>query len=370
MRTVEPNVESRGAEIDIAASPAGLTEPSSEVIAVPTCPDGGANLSSLSGKLSVGLSLAQNPAVGSVGGACRRWRCVLKMRLLKDRSTAGAMFTLLIVVNSFLFLLAAGLLLKAKPILDKQPLLRLLSGSSWHPMKGAFGFFPFIVGTLEVTACAMLIAVPIALLSAVYLSEYAGKRLRSIVCPLIDVLAGIPSVIFGLCGVIVVVPFVRFIGTLTGSQTTGYSLLAGAIILAIMVLPVIVCISTELLRSIRSEARETALSLGTTRWEMVKFVLLKIARRGIVASIVLGFARAFGETMAVLMVVGNVVKVPRSLFDSAYTLPALIANNYGEVMSIPMYDSALMLAALILLFVVAAFNFTAHLTLSRMERRA
>jgi phosphate transport system permease protein len=300
----------------------------------------------------------------------REWRGVLKLRVFKDRMTAGSMFTLLIVVNSFLFLLAAGLLLKAKPILEEQPLMRLLFSSSWHPMKGAFGFYSFIVGTLEVTVCAMIIAVPIAVLSAIYLSEYAGKRLRRFVCPLIDVLAGIPSVIFGLCGVIAVVPFVRLVGGLMGSETTGYSLLSGGVILAIMVLPVIVCISTEVLRSIQSEAREVTLSLGTTRWEMVKFVLLKIACRGIVASIVLGFARAFGETMAVLMVIGNVVKVPRSLFDSAYTLPALIANNYGEVMSIPMYDSALMLAALILLFVVAAFNFTAHLTLSRMERRA
>jgi phosphate transport system permease protein len=366
MRTIEPNVESVTAEIDIPASLVGAAELPPRVIDMPTHPAGEAN----AGGLCVGMLLHSRPAGGPAEKTYRQWRGVLKTRLFKDRSTAGSMFTLLIVVNSFLFLLAAGLLLKAKPILEKQPLLLLLSGSSWHPMKGAFGFFPFIVGTLEVTACAMLIAVPIAILSAIYLSEYAGKRLRSMVCPLIDVLAGIPSVIFGLCGVIVVVPFVRFIGTLTGSQTTGYSLLAGGIILAVMVLPVTVCISTEVLRSIRSEARETALSLGTTRWEMVKFVLLKIARRGIVASIVLGFARAFGETMAVLMVVGNVVKVPRSLFDPAYTLPALIANNYGEVMSIPMYDSALMFAALILLFVVAAFNFTAHLTLSRMDRKA
>jgi phosphate transport system permease protein len=102
---------------------------------------------------------------------------------------------------------------------------------------------------------------------------------------------------------------------------------------------------------------------------MVKFVLLKIARRGIIASIVLGFARAFGETMAVLMVIGNMVKVPRSLFDSAYTLPALIANNYGVMMSIPLYDSALMLAALVLLFIVTGFNLSAHLALLHMGRR-
>jgi phosphate transport system permease protein len=362
MRTVEKNAEMGTDAVATAAVEIAAIETTSRAQATEAI--------GLVAPRAGGLVFQPGAAGREAASAHRERRGVLKRRLFKDKLTAGSMLTLLIVVNSFLFLLVAGLLLKAKPILEEQPLMRLLFNSSWHPTKGAFGFFPFIVGTLEVTVCAMLIAVPVALLSAIYLSEYAGKRVRRFVCPLIDVLAGIPSVIFGLCGVIVVVPLVRFIGGLTGSETTGYSLLSGGVILAVMVLPVIVCISTEVLRSIQGEAREVALSLGTTRWEMVKFVLLKIARRGIIASIVLGFARAFGETMAVLMVIGNVVKVPRSLFDSAYTLPSLIANNYGEVMSIPMYDSALMFAALILLFVVAAFNFTAHVTLSRMERRA
>ena len=294
---------------------------------------------------------------------------VKKRRFLKDTLSAGSMYTLLVVVNSIFFLLLVGLVVKAMPILKRSSLFALLFSSSWHPSKGMFGFFPFIVGTLEVTACAMVIAIPLALLSAIYLAEYAGKTLRRVICPFIDILAGIPSVIFGLCGVVAVVPFVRALAGLLGVKASGYSLLAGGIVLAIMVFPVIVSISTEVLRSIPADAREITLSLGTTKWEMVKFVLLKIARRGIIASIVLGFARAFGETMAVLMVIGNMVKVPRSLFDSAYTLPALIANNYGEMMSIPLYDSALMLAALVLLFIVTGFNLSAHLALLHMGRR-
>jgi len=119
-----------------------------------------------------------------------------------------------------------------------------------------------------------------------------------------------------------------------------------------------------------AEATEASLALGATRWETVKYVVLRGALRGIMAAIVLGFARAFGETMAVLMVVGNVPQVPTSLFDAAYPLPALIANNYGEMMSIPMYDSALMLAALILLLVVAGFTLAAHLVLQQVERRS
>jgi phosphate transport system permease protein len=215
----------------------------------------------------------------------------------------------------------------------------------------------------------MAIAVPICLLSSIYLSEYASRRVRDVIRPVIDILAGIPSVIFGLWGVIVIVPFVRRFGEMLGVHTTGYSLLAGGIILAIMVVPIIISVSMEVMRTVQAEARETCLSLGSTKWEMVKCVVLGGAVRGIVAAVVLGFARAFGETIAVLMVVGNVAKVPDSLFAPAYPLAALIANNYGEMMSVPMYDSALMLAALILLLVVAGFNMAAHYTLWRLRRR-
>jgi phosphate transport system permease protein len=153
------------------------------------------------------------------------------------------------------------------------------------------------------------------------------------------------------------------------TQTTGYSLLAGGIILAIMVSPIIISVSVEVLRTVPIQARETALALGTTKWEAIKHVVLRSALHGIFSAIVLGFARAFGETIAVLMIVGNVPKVPKSIFDPAYPLPALLANNYGEMMSIPLYNSALLLSALILLLVVSGFNITAHLTLMRIERR-
>jgi phosphate transport system permease protein len=276
----------------------------------------------------------------------------------------------LAVVNSLLVFLVIGLLAKARPILGRISIFDLLLSSSWHPLKAQFGFFPFIIGTLAVTAMAMILAIPICLLSAIYLSEYAHHRLREVVRPIIDLLAGIPSVIYGFWGVIVVVPLVRALGHAVGSPTTGYSLLSGGIILAIMVFPIIISVSTDVLQSVPAEATEASLALGATRWETVKHVILRSALRGLMAAIVLGFARAFGETMAVLMVVGNVPQVPTSLFDAAYPLPALIANNYGEMMSIPLYDSALMFAALILLLLVAGFNLGAHLFLLRVERRA
>jgi phosphate transport system permease protein len=294
----------------------------------------------------------------------------MQWRRIKDSLATKSMRLALGLTNSLLFFLALGLFLKARPILSRESVLSLMFSSSWHPLRGEFGFFPFIVGTLAATGIAMLLAIPVCLLSAIYLSEYAHRRVRDLVRPIIDLLAGIPSVIYGFWGVIVIVPLVRAMGRALGSPTTGYSLLSGGIILAIMVFPIIISVSTDVLRSVPAEATEASMALGATRWETVKHVVLRSASRGIVAAIVLGFARAFGETMAVLMVIGNVPQVPTSLFDPAYPLPALIANNYGEMMSIPLYDSALMLAALVLLLVVAVFNLAAHLALQRVERRS
>ena len=291
-----------------------------------------------------------------------RWRRAI------DFTAAGLMRLVVAFANSLALLVALGLVLKARPILAQKSLLHLLFSSTWHPLQGNFGFYPFIIGTLEVTAMAMLLAVPLCILSAIYLSEYAPRRIREWVGPVIDLLAGIPSVVYGLWGVIAIVPLVRALGQALGFATTGYSLLAGAIILAIMVFPIIISVSIEVLRAVPDEARETALALGATKWETVKHVVLRSGLRGILAAVVLGFARASGETMAVLMVVGNVPRIPASIFAPAYPLPALIANNYGEMMSIPLYDSALLLAALVLLLVIAGLNLVARLALRRIER--
>jgi phosphate transport system permease protein len=290
-------------------------------------------------------------------------------RQITDRIAGKSMLFIVAFANSIVLLIALVLFIKSIPILSKKSIFHLLLSSTWHPLKGEYGFYPFIIGTLEVTAIAMILAVPVCLLSAIYLSEYAHRFFRDIARVVIDIMAAIPSVIYGLFGVIVVVPFVRALGKAFDIPTTGYSLLAGGIILAIMVSPIIISVSMEVLRTVPVQARETALALGTTRWEAIKHVVLRNGLHGILSAIVLGFARAFGETIAVLMIVGNVPKIPRSIFDPAYPLPALLANNYGEMMSIPLYNSALLLSALILLLIVSAFNITAHLTLMRIERR-
>jgi phosphate transport system permease protein len=167
----------------------------------------------------------------------------------------------------------------------------------------------------------------------------------------------------------VIVPLIKnHVGPAFGSQTTGYCVLAGGIVLAIMIFPIIIHVSVEVFRSVPYETSEASLALGATRWQTVKHVLLRKAAPGVIAAVVLGLSRAFGETMAVLMVAGNVAKVPGSIFDPAYPLPALIANNYGEMLSVPLYDSALLLASLILMLVVVLFNVASRLVLIRVER--
>jgi phosphate transport system permease protein len=292
------------------------------------------------------------------------------------------MGVLAVLAMALVLLIALALTVRSWPLLSSRPLGELFTSSGWHPQKGQFGFLPFIVGTFWVTTLAMVLAVPPCLLSAIYLAEYASRRVRGIVKPLIDLLAGIPSVVYGLCGVIVVVPFIRDtltpwatahlggIPLLRADNPTGYGILAGGIVLAVMVFPIIISVTEEVIRAVPAGMRDAALALGATHWQMIKGVVLRRALPGIIAAIVLGFSRAFGETMAVMMVVGNVPQIPHSLFDAAYPLPALIANNYGEMMSIPLYDSALLAAALVLLLIVLAFTIAARIILLHAVRRA
>ncbi|MCL7414173.1 MAG: phosphate ABC transporter permease subunit PstC, partial [ANME-2 cluster archaeon] len=254
----------------------------------------------------------------------------MNQRKFKENISSRLMLAATVFACLLFFIMVIGLFIRSNPILTTVPIFDLLFLREWSPMAGKFGFYPFIIGTLWVTGLALIFAVPISLLSSIYLSEYAGKRLREALKPLIDLLAGIPSVVYGLWGVLAVVPFIKnsIAPTLGVDTIGGYSILAGSIVLAIMVFPIIISITGEVLGTVSGELREVSLALGATRWQTIKYVVLRKARPGIFAAIVLGFSRAFGETMAVLMVVGNVAKVPHSVFDPAYPLPALIANTY------------------------------------------
>lgn len=304
----------------------------------------------------------------------------MDIRRFKDNLARRAMFGLCLFILSLAFLIGFGLFIRARPVLAISRLKDLLFSSSWHPTQGQFGLSSFIAGTFWVTAIAMLIAVPLGILTAIYLSEYAHKRLRGFAQPIIDLLAGISPVIYGVWGIIAVVPLVRDFLMPFFSQRfpffpfasdnyTGFSALSAGIVLAIMSLPIIISVAGEVLRSVSFEIREVSLALGATKWQTIKYAVLRKAQAGIIAAIILGLSRAFGETIAVLMVAGcSLGAFPKSIFDTAYPLPALIANTYGEMMSIPLYDAAVFLAALFLLAVTALFNMLGWGILLRIER--
>jgi phosphate transport system permease protein len=279
------------------------------------------------------------------------------------------MIITVVIILMMPLILTFGLYIKSVPIFREHSLADLLFTKDWFPLKGKFGFKPFIMGSLWVSFSAIIISAPVCLLTAIFLTQYAKSTFLKIMHPVIDILAGIPSVVYGAWGVIIVVPFIsKYLAPAFGIQSSGYTILAGSIVLSIMIIPFILNILIEIFRSIPVELKEASLSLGATPWETIKFVLVRKAFPGIVSAVGLGLARAFGETMAVLMVVGNVIKIPHGLLDPGYPLPALIANNYGEMLSIPLYDSALMLAALILLVLVLIFNILTRSFIIRLER--
>ncbi len=270
-----------------------------------------------------------------------------------------------------LLLIGLVLFLYSLPTLRDNNTFHLFFTSSWKPFKGEFGFGAFIYSTLYVTFIAIVMAFPPALLCALYMSEYATSTVKRVFSPVIDLLSGIPPVIYGVWGTLTIVPVIsEKLAPHFVDFSTGYSVLAGGVVLAIMILPLIVSILIEVFTAIPKGIREASLSLGATKWQTVKKVILKKSLTGIVATVVLAVSRAFGETIAVLMVCGNFTDIPQSVFDACYPLPALIANNYGEMMSIPGYESALMFAAFLLFIIIVIFNAGSRLVLYRIKKNS
>lgn len=271
---------------------------------------------------------------------------------------------------TLLVIIGGGLLWNSMPILREKNLHQLLFTSSWKPFKGDFGFGTFIFSTLYITVISISLAFPPAILCAIYLSEYANSYVKRWFGGVIDLLTGIPPVIYGVWGTLTIVPLIseklapKFV-----DFSTGYSVLAGGVVLAIMILPLLVSIFIEVFATIPKETREASWSLGATKWQTIKKVVLRRSLPGIIAAVVLAISRAFGETIAVLMVCGNFTDIPKSIFDACYPLPALIANNYGEMMSVPSYESALMFAAFLLFLIIVLFNAGSRLILYRIKKK-
>lgn len=302
-------------------------------------------------------------------------------RAHQDSNAQRIFFTITVFPVALILIITIALFIRAMPILREYPLTDLLLGEIWRLNKGQFGFLPFILGTVWVTTVGVILSVPACLLVSIYLAEYAHARTRSIAKPILDLLAAIPPVVYGVWGLLTIVPFVddtlapladhwlASVSFFPVTQPTGFGILAGGIVLAVMIAPLIISVSFEVFSTVPNDLRFASLGVGSTQWQTIRNVVLPQVLPGIIAAVVLGASRALGETIAVLMVVGNVPKVPTSVFDTAYPLPALIANNYGEMMSIPLYDAALLGAALVLLAVILFFNILSTLVLQRILRR-
>src|SRR6266571_1781851 len=248
--------------------------------------------------------------------------------------------------------------------------------STWDPVAEQFGALPFIYGTLVSSFIALLIAVPLSVATAVYLTELAPLWIRQPIVSLIEMLAAIPSVILGLWGIFVMIPWLRdhpfpFLKKIFGwtpffsGPIYGVSVLAGGIIIAVMILPIITSVSREILRSVPNLQREAAYALGATRWEVTRIAVLSYARKGLFGAVILGLGRALGETMAVTMVIGNTPQIAASLFKPGYTLASVIANEFTEATT-DIYLGALFEIGLVLFGVTILVNLVAQFLLKTM----
>jgi len=275
--------------------------------------------------------------------------------------------TLLCALSIFAIVLFILTILTARSQLTlKQFGFHFFVHSGWDPVSGDFGALPFIVGTLETSLLALAMAVPLAMGVAIFLSELCPAKLRAPISFVTELLAAIPSVVYGLWAVFVLVPMMRdslgpFLSKYLGwtglfeGYNFGVGLLTASIILAIMILPIISSITRDIMLAVPTSQREAVLALGATRWEMIRTGVLRNARIGIVGAVILGLGRALGETMAVTMVVGNHPEIAKSLFAPGYTLASVIANEFSEATG-DMYLSALIEIGLALFIVTVIVN--------------
>ncbi|MDY6918466.1 MAG: phosphate ABC transporter permease subunit PstC [Chloroflexota bacterium] len=284
----------------------------------------------------------------------------MRSRYFIDRT---AKYVVLISASaSFLVLLAIGVFVfeEGLPAFMEVGLGNFLFGTEWRPGIGQYGILPMIVGSVAVTAGSMILAIPLGIGCAILLAEVAPYRVRQVLRPAVELLVGIPSVVYGLVGMLLVVPLIREIAG------TGYSVAAASIVLMAMVLPTIVGISEDSIRAVPSDYKEGALALGATQWQTIWNVLLPAARSGIIAAVVLGMGRAIGETMAMIMVIGNSVLIPTSPFSSARTLTGNIAVEITYAAGL--HESALFATGVVLFALIVILNSIAVVGLRRGVR--
>jgi len=311
----------------------------------------------------------------ATAAAARFGRAASRVPDLIFRGTSGVLAW---TIAGVLALLAVLLILNSNQALSKFG-LSFLSGTTWDPIAGIYGALPFIVGTIASSLLAIILATPIGLLTAIFLAELAPRRVAIPLTFTIELLAAIPSVVFGLWGVFVLGPFLSktveawIVGTLGfipifAGPPFGVGLFTAGVILTLMILPTIIAISRDVITAVPDSQREAMLALGATRWEMITKSVLPYARSGIIGAIILGLGRALGETMAVTMVIGNRPQIPQSVFDSSQTIASQIATTFNEA-SIGLQTSALIALGLVLLVITMTLNIVARLLVWRVSGR-
>lgn len=278
------------------------------------------------------------------------------------RISAAASVAAVALITIFIFI-------SGMPVIAKTGLYNFVTGTDWSPTAGIYGILTLIAGSLAVTLGALVIGIPTGVGCAVFLAEVAGKRSAGIFKSAIELLAGIPSVVYGFFGLIVLVPAIRtYIVPIAQKinpdvSTSGFSILAGALILAMMILPTIVSVSENAISAVPQDYREASLALGADRRETITKVILPAARSGIFASIILGMGRAIGETMAVLMITGNVAVLPKSLLDPVATMTGTIAMEMSYAS--PSHKEALFAVGIILFVIIVLLNIIAQAVMKR-----
>jgi len=289
----------------------------------------------------------------------------MKAKVKLERKDRLIKLSLLVVAFSAISVLAIITIFifeQGTPIMFKYGLKSFLFGQDWYPSEKSFGLLPMIVGSLLVTFGALILGVPLGLGSAIFLTEFSHRRLARVLKPFIELLAGIPSVVYGFMGLMFLVPFIRerFGGP-------GLSVLAASIILGIMILPTVISISIDSIRAVPDSYREGSIALGATRWQTVRMVVLPAARSGIIAGIILGMGRAIGETMAVIMVAGNAADIPGSILAPVRTLTSNIALEMAYASG--EHRQALFATGVILFVIIMILNTVANVTSARQRKR-
>ena len=288
--------------------------------------------------------------------------------------TILAALILALIVFFFVFLIN-----KASPAISKFGIFGFTFSNNWDVSRNIYGAWPLLVGTIITSAVALLIGVPIAIATALYVSELCPPRARALLTMLLELLAAVPSVVYGLWGVFFLIPklrpaeqwvsdtfgFLPFIG----GPVAGPNYFIAGLILAIMILPIVSAISREVISTVPAELKEASLALGATRWEMIRMSVLPYSRAGIVGATMLGLGRAVGETIAVTLVIGNAPTIGKQLFDQGYTLAAVIANEFGEAANNKLHSAALIAAGLVLFVLTLLINGLARYIVMRGDRR-